>query len=283
MTTPTLPVGFNPVPAGRFIAGQRIGEEMAAFDMKANPVTNAEYGAVAKSLGPDRYVLLRHDSKTGETILEKTGATVKSLGLTVDKKINFDKGEILVLGAAILVKMVDNPSAHYDEPEEKFIFGGADQPAVSITYFHAKAWCLLKTRESQGKLKYDLPTDLQYEYVASDRGTKQYGTETGALTGQDGRALAHIDSNDEPTVSVFDSRYTQKLPFGIQTTGNVWRLIRFNPQINAVNKLEGYSKRGGSWLSSGLVAMATFREQNSSKTPRADTGFSPVIVRSNSK
>ena len=193
MATPTLPAGFNPVQAGQFVAGAHNEQKVEAFNMKATPVTNDEYKELVTSLGQDRFVLLKHDFQNGETTFVRNGATAEAAAaevvFTPDDEINFDQGDVMIMGSMILVKMVDNPSAKYDE--QKRIFSGTDQPAVGVTYFHAKAWCLLKSRENGGKYKYDLPTDFQYEYVASDRGTKIYGTATGTLS-KDGRKLAHI-------------------------------------------------------------------------------------------
>ena len=277
MATPALPAGFNPVPAGAFVAGNHEGERVGDFGMKATPVTNAEYGALAKSLGRGRFVLLEHDFQKGKTNIVRRGATAEAAAdgpVFSPDGINFDQGNVMIMGSMILVKMVDNPSAKYDEQGR--VFSGADQPVVGITYFHAMAWCLLKSLEDGGRYKYNLPTDLQYEYVASDLGTKEYGTETGNLS-KDGKKLVHIDERNGgkgTTVSVNDPRYTQILPFGIQTTGNVYRWTKFNPEFRKSDDfLWGpYGLRGGSWLNAPGVGRAAFRYD-----------FSPVVVRQHSK
>jgi len=164
MVIQTLPAGFGQIPSGTLH-----GVPVAAFGMKRTPVTNQEFGEV----GRNQFVLLDHNWSTGETKLQKSGESVEEVvggPAFVPEGINFNQGDILILGSIILLKMVENPSAQYDE--EKRVFSGENQPAVGITYFHAQAYCLLKTLESGGKVKYALPTDLQYEYVASEGGTK---------------------------------------------------------------------------------------------------------------
>lgn len=229
--TATAPKGFKYVPPGQFVAGPHRGTQMDGFYMKATPVTNAEYGAVAAGLGQDRFVLLRHDWQTGETRLEGKGATegeFMSGPLPGPTGTDYDGGQVMILGSAVLLRMDDNPSAKFDS--QYSIFSGADQPAVGLTYFHAVAWCLLKSLGHGRKYQYDLPTDLQFQYVASDRGTKEYGTETGSLF-ENGRPLVHIMDKNRATVSVHDPRYGQIFPFGVQTTGNVYRWAKFNPHF----------------------------------------------------
>jgi formylglycine-generating enzyme required for sulfatase activity len=286
-----LPTGFNPVAAGQFLAGAHNGLHVDAFAMKATPVTNQEYGEVCLN----QFILLDHNWNTGENQLKKSGMSIKEVvggPAFLPEGINFDKGNIFVLGSTILLKMVENPSAQYDM--KKRVFSGANQPAVGITYFHAKVWCLLKMLESGGEFVYDLPTDVQYEYVASDRGTKEYGTETGTLF-KGGRKLAHIDESSRitghptgATVAVDDPRYEQALPFGVQTTGNIWRWIRFNPEFKRPNDyfIRPYGLRGGSWGSREISGRAAFRSYNLTDVPGHrlnDIGFSPVVVRQDSR
>jgi len=278
MVASILPAGFNPITAGIFQ-----GAEIASFGFKQTPVTNSEFGAV----GRNQFVLLDHDWNTGETKLKKSGKSLEEVvggPAFVSEGINFDQGHILVLGSTILLKMVENPSAQYDE--KKRVFGGANQPAVGITYFHAKAWCLLKTLESGGEFTYDLPTDAQYEYVASDRRTKEYGTETGALF-KGKRKLAHIDKFKDgkgTTVAVDDPRYEQDLPFGVQTTGNVWRWIKFNPKFKRPNDYfcGPYGLRGGSWNYYTDGGRAANRSGGHAGDRGGNVGFSPVVVRQDS-
>jgi formylglycine-generating enzyme required for sulfatase activity len=273
-----LPPGFNLIPAGQFVAGAHSGEQIAAFGMKATPVTNAEFGEV----GRNRYVLLDHDWGTGETRLRRAGESVEEVAGPdlCFERVDFDQGDILILGSTILLKMVENPSAQYDG--EKRVFSGANQPAVGIAYFHAEAWCLLKSLESGGEYQYDLPTDLQYEYVASDRGTKKYGTETGTLH-KGKRKLAHIGEYKGTTVAVDDPRYEQDLPFGVQTTGNAWRLIKFNPDFKRPNDIfvGPYGLRGGSWINTPDYGRAAFRYDGYLHPDNRYffVGFLPIVVR----
>jgi formylglycine-generating enzyme required for sulfatase activity len=145
---------------------------------------------------------------------------------------------------------------------------------------------LLKTLED-GRYLYDLPTDEQYEFVASDGGRKKYGTETGTIFGADGRRLAHIGEYNEglgTTVSVDDPKYFQRLPFGgVQTVGNVWRWIRWKGQIF---HLLGESHRdiqrhlrGGSWSSVVEDGRAIFRLGVNPDSRYSGFGFQPVAVR----
>jgi formylglycine-generating enzyme required for sulfatase activity len=280
MTASMLPAGFNAITAGIF-QGNRIAE----FGFKATPVTNQEFGEV----GQDRFILLDHDWNTGETTLKKSEKSAEEVvggPAFVSGGIHFDQGTILVLGSMIVLKMVENPSAQFDE--KKRIFSGANQPAVGISYFHAKAWCLLKTLESGGEFVYDLPTDAQYKYVASERGTKEYGTETGTLY-KGKRKLAHIgEYNNEKgtTVAVDDPRYEQDLPFGVQTTGNVWRWIKFNPEFKRPKDYflgPPYGLRGGSWLNVEGDGRAAVRSHyGRPDVCLSGVGFSPVVVRQDS-
>lgn len=321
MTTPTLPAGFSQIPGGDFR-----GISIPSFGIKQTPVTNAEWRKTAQSLGPDRFLLLSHDPLTGKVSLVKKGKTPGSVveNLVSAASVNFERSGIIYLnrddlkidaagnlalkesdelppleddlskiisGSLILLKMVDDPSAQYDE--ERRVFSAARQPVVGITYFHAMAWCLLNTLQGRGEFEYDLPTDEQYHYVASDRGTKRYGTETGELFEEKtGRKLAHIDEDLDgmgTTVAVDDSRYRQKLPFGVQTTGNVNRWIRFNPKFKVTDdgpSTVPFALRGGAW--NDISSFGT------SETPNLlhnllpinyfnFVGFSPVVVRTDSK
>lgn len=277
--TLTLPIGFNPIAAGFFQ-----GVEIASFGFKQTPVTNQEFGEV----GRNQFVLLDHNWETGETTSKKSGKSIEEVVSTptiVPEGTNFDQGGILVLGSMILLKMLENPSAQYDE--KKRVFSGAKQPAVGITYFHAKTWCLLKTLESGGEFVYDLPTDAQYEYVASDRGTKEYGTETGTLY-KGKKKLAHIDeykNGKGTTVAVDDMRYKQELPFGVQTTGNVWRWSRFNPKFKRSGEYFSgpYGLRGASWGDIPGNGRASIRDASLHPNFRfVFAGFSPVVIHQDS-
>ncbi|HEX5037941.1 MAG TPA: hypothetical protein VFX30_12350 [bacterium] len=172
MISPTLPAGYSLIPAGL-----SKGVEIASFGFKQTPVTNQEYG----DMGRNQFVLLDHNWATGETRLKRRGQDIEEVvgGPTfVTENFNFDKGDILTLGSIILLKMAEDPSPPPNEYGR--IFSGANKPAVGVTYFHAKTWCLLKTLENGGEFVYDLPTEAQYlhQFVVSDRRTKKYGTET---------------------------------------------------------------------------------------------------------
>ena len=89
---------------------------------------------MAKGLGKDRYVLLEHDFEKGETKIVRKGATAEAAAagpVYTPGGTNFDQGDVMIMGSMILVKMVDNPSAQYDESER--LFSGANQPAVGVT------------------------------------------------------------------------------------------------------------------------------------------------------
>lgn len=321
----TLPAGYIKIPACTFtpLPGSTLGNSpvsVDAFFMARTPVTNGQYGELARSLGPRRFALLNHDFKSGATTLVNSGATAAELVPAVSandlKQTNFDRGAVLILGSQILVKMVDAPSAKYDDRrrtgrafDAPRIFSAPDQPVIGVSYFHALAWCELMSLRSNGAHYFTLPTDVQYEYVASDRGTKRFGTETGRLWKngmRSSRKLAHVDENNSgrgTTASVYYGRYTQNLPFGIQTTGNVDRWTRMNPAFrNAHNALLGaYGLRGGSWFnhrnhraleslrsdlsffgddigSPGHPARADSRRSKSPVMSSDLIGFQPVIV-----
>jgi len=287
----TLPLGYSTIPGGTFTPhGTQAPVTVAPFGMKRTPVTNAEYGALAQSLGADRFVLLDHNWESGVTQLVRRGRTAEATAggpMSTPEELDFDLGDVLLFGSQILVKMVDNPSAQCDEADR--LFSGATQPAVGLTYFHAKAWCLLKSLEVEGAYRvdgayrYDLPTDEQYKYVSSDGGTKEYGTKTGTLYDEDGRKLAHIGECEGTTVVVNDSRYEQDLPFGVQTTGNVWRWIQMNPALETGNYFWGpYGLRGGSWNVHAVLGRAAFRDDGHPADCADYVGFSPVVVRQDS-
>lgn len=259
------------------------------FGMARTPCTNEQWSASAQNLGRDSFVLLNHNWNTGITKLVPRGRTAEAAArgpIILSEDFNFDVGDVMFFGSRVLLKMEDNPSAKYDE--EGRIFSGAKQPVVGITYFHAKAWCLLASLKEGGRYLYDLPTDAQYEYVASNGGTKEYGTETGTLFGADGRKLAHIDEYNNcrgTTVAVDDPRYEQVLPFGVQTTGNVWRWIQMNPafKISRDCFIGPYGLRGGSWGYNSDGGRAACRGFNPPGGRYNNGGFSPVVVCQDSK
>src|SRR3990167_7698945 len=60
-------------------------------------VGNDEYGAVAKGLGKDRYVLLEHDFEKGETKIVRKGATAEAAAagpVYTPGGTNFDQGDV---------------------------------------------------------------------------------------------------------------------------------------------------------------------------------------------
>jgi formylglycine-generating enzyme required for sulfatase activity len=284
----TAPAGFSMIPGGTFapLTGSTLGTApitVTPFAMAQTPITNAQWAAVTQGLGQDRFILLNHNWQTGVTSLAGRGQTIEQtfggpvrVGNADIGKINFDHGDVIVFGSQILLKMTDNPSAQYDS--EGRVFSRVNQPVVGITYFHAAAWCLFKTLMADDGFVYDLPTDAQFEYVASNGGTQEYGTEGGRLFGPDGRKLAHIDEYRDgkgTTVDVDDPRYVQALPFGVQTTGNVWRWIRMNPAFQWP-----FGLRGGSWSNDASVSgHAGARNLYVPDVHYFYVGFSPVAVR----
>src|SRR5262249_20571378 len=118
-----------------FAGANRDSLDVDSFAMKATPVTNAEWGAFATSLGKDRFVLLDHDWETGETKLAKTGQTIEEVmgsPVTTTEGITFDQGKVMIFGSAILLKITDNPSTLFDTPAQSGkparIFSSAEQP-----------------------------------------------------------------------------------------------------------------------------------------------------------
>jgi len=294
---PVLPDGYSAIPGGTFTPdGASAPRTVDPFGKKMTPVTNEEYGAVATSLGEDRFILLEHDWETGVTELFRRGSTpeVAVQGpVEVPEYILFDQGDVIIFGSQILLKMVDNPSALYDE--RGIVFSGDYQPAIGVSYFHATAWCLLKSVQDP-KFNYRLPTDLEYEAVASNFGKCEYGTEAcTSLYNESGIKLAHVDedgySDARSTVPIYSLLYfNQDLPFDIQTTGNVWRWIQMNPAFKRKEYgkeyvLTGpYGVRGGSWSGQPDYAHAAFRDPSHRPSfSDDDIGFQPVVVRQDSK
>jgi len=283
----TLPIGYSAIPGGTFTPDcAKAPVTVAPFDMKQTPVTNAEYDAIAQSLGTrlarDNYLLLDYDFESGETRLVRRGRTAAEVAggpAMTSRLLDFDRGDVIIFGSQILLKMQDNISAQYDEADR--LFSGATQPVVGVSYFHAKAWCLLKSLEDGGKYRYALPTDEQYEYVASEGGTKECGTRTGSLYSAGGRKLAHIDEYNGgkgTTVEVNDLYYEQRLPFDVQTTGNVFRWIQMNPAFKTPHDhfSFAYGLRGGSWTSDAYSARASLRYLQGDPVDRFNyAGFQP--------
>jgi len=112
------------------------------------------------------------------------------------------------------------------------------KPAVDVSWGEAKAWTLMK-----GGL-YVL-TDKQWEWSAQGgERSLEYATETGKLTGPDGRKLAHssFKTDEIGTMDVNDHEYPDG-PFGLRhKTGNVWEWTERNLQED-----RPYGLRGGSW------------------------------------
>ena len=122
--------------------------------------------------------------------------------------------------------------------------------------------------------------------MASDGGTKEYGTETGKLSDGAGRKLAHIEvrpSSFRTTVRVDDPRYEQDLPFGVQTTGNIWRWTQMNPaeRRDREDNFFCYGMRGGSVLNHAVKGAASFRQYRNPQDTKDIVGFQPVVVSKN--
>lgn len=216
------------------------GEKLDTFAMKKTPVTNAEWRAFVESLGLGRdvFVLLHHNPRTGATRIEATGHSIERP--RGSREVDWDRGEVFVAGAYVLLKMAENPSAQFDEPaladRPARIFSGDLQPVVGLSsYFHPMAWCLLHNLLAGEEAPWflDLPTDAEYHSVATNGGNLawKYPTAVGNLFDAHGRKLLHIDEYQNgrgTTATVDDQRYIQGSVLGIQLGGNVWRPTRFN-------------------------------------------------------
>ncbi len=272
-----------------------MGHTLAPFGMKMTPVTNAEWQESLDVIaGPDRALLLEHDWQSGATQLLKQGPDYETLmGGPVlpgrsryDDQGSFNPSDLIIFGAQILVRLENRPAFRYDEMNRRF--SDPKQPVLGISYFHAKAWCLLSSLASEGQYQYDLPTDAQYHFVASEGGTKEYGTETGTVRDPAGRKLAHLDENPQnsryhgmgSTVAVDDARYVQDLPFQVQSTGNVFRWMRFNERFNRSETYPSgaYGRRGGSWNAPLITGRADYRASSRPDQRSPDLGFQPVVT-----
>ena len=271
--TLSLAEGYQPIPAMRFK-----GQEIAPFAMKATPVTNAEWSAPLEG-NPNRYVLLRQYPQTLATVVENQGPTTEAVSQALARRvsrINFDQGETFVDGGLVLVKLMDRPSAVFDQSGR--LFSAANHPVVGVNYYQIQAWLQGRMAEAGGQLVYRLPTDLEFERVASHGGVFEYGTETGLLYDLNGRKLTHFDEYNNGkglTAAVDDPRYSQTLPLGVQTTGNVWRWMQ-------ADRAQSYpfGLRGGSW-SYGYPKDLRAAFRNFSLDPGyrfKRVGFSPVVV-----
>lgn len=265
-----LPAGYALIPGATF-AGETLGD----FGFKQMPVTNGEWGDWVRTLGEDRFVLMHHDWNTGATKILHRGRDAEAV-LGGKQERNWNAGDILISGSLLLFRLLENPSQLFDEEEKARIFSEERQPAL-VSYFESMAWCLLKTAASGGRLTYDLPTDAQYEYVASNNGAQKYGTSTGDLLGPEGQVVAYLGEYRDGrgmTISVDDLR-NSFVPMGVQATGNVWRWIRFNR-----GETYKYGLRGGSWCSApqGGIAAVRVSDSRAISLRNEGYGFQPAVV-----
>ncbi len=254
------PSGFQSIQGGKFN-----GKTVSPFVMKETPVTNAQW--LQGIEGQNRVVTLRCDPNSDIIQIEDISSQPPA---SLSPTINLDTGRIVVEGSQVLLKLVDNPSAFYDVGGR--VFSEAAQPIINVTKYHVLTWLQVQKLWAAANGVYRLPTDLQFEFVASDGGAKLYATENGELYAADGRRLAHFD--DRMTISVDDPRYDQQLPYGVQAIGNVWRWTAFNPLEECPNGM-----RAGSWSVFDPAQMrATFRNDYGANFRYYDVGFQPVFA-----
>jgi formylglycine-generating enzyme required for sulfatase activity len=262
-----IPDGYVQIPGGPFK-----GQVVSPFAMKATPVTMAEWRALIRDGNPKDFVLLRQDRQTLVTTLEEYGYTRTLVRIREEqsRRVDFERGGFYIESTPtdnlILVQLVSQPNGPFNNVDM--------YPVANITHFHAEAWLKLQTEKSGGTRVYRLPTDLEFEFVASNGGRFKFGTETGELYAADGRKLAHFD--DRSLVAVDDPRYLQALPFGVQTTGNIRYWTAVNPK-----EAHPYGARGWSgFFKDPSKLQADFRD---SFDPHYhfnnfDLGFSAVVT-----
>lgn len=256
------------------------GDKIGPFAFKRTPVTCGEWKDWVTSCGQNRFVAMFHKGSTGDTLIE-VGENPKAIlgnSFSLKNAPNWDTGEVMFQGPLVLFQLNESPASEYSKGER--VFDRPNQPVVGVSWFHAMAYCLMNGTDSY-QLK--LPTDVEYYYVSSNGGKQDYGTSTGGLYGPDGKKLAHIDEYKDgkgTTVDVDDPRYPLG-PFEVQTCGNVYRWIAFNP-----NEEEKYSLRGGSWRDGPDFGRTSCRGGSGFRPGNRGygvVGLSPVAVPQDSK
>jgi hypothetical protein len=215
--------------------------------------------------GKPRYVQLMQHPRTLDIRVEDVMARPPS---HVDFKINLDAGGVAVEGSYFLVKLVDAPSA-------KYYINGRDfsrppLPVVGTNHFQRMAW--VRTHPS-GRMA--LPTDVQWQAVATHYGKQPYGTSTGYLYA-DGHKLGHFgewDHGCRMTAGVYDPRYPAG-PYGVHSQFNAWRPTMADPR-----QPRPYGMRGASFMNNESEGLAASRRDFIDPfTSCNNVGLQPVLL-----
>ncbi len=195
-------------------------ETVAPFRMGKNTVTNKEYGDWMRSLGAERYFLLKYDKKDSPSILARASNMEELRSIPIQSTV----GELIQKGGMDtfqIIKIEDhNPPARFDRPK---------QPAVYVSWYDTAVYALM-----HGAM---LATEPQREFVATEGGKKKYATRSGKLTKKEAHYHAKL------TINVDDPRYPDG-PFGIRhLTGNVWEWTANLWKAGELSRV----LRGGSW------------------------------------
>ena len=255
----TLPAGFNLVAGGTFTppAASRLASTSVAVDtfaMAARPITNGQWLQFARGLGDDRFVLLNHNKATGVTEIVRRGPTMSD---AAGERVGgpwVHSGRIHQCGANVLLKIIDSPSAANKKIDRSY--DNDDEPVMELSHYHALAYCMLKTMESGGKYLYDLPTELQCEFVATERGTIDYGRARPTLFGVtnkknvrgDGSTHVIIWSDALPAYRLLPVGFQadipvhlwlrEALPLGMMKEEDAWRRRIIHEGVDANGQLD---------------------------------------------
>ncbi|OGQ06391.1 MAG: hypothetical protein A2W61_05045 [Deltaproteobacteria bacterium RIFCSPLOWO2_01_44_7] len=228
-----IEAGLLSVPGGTFTMGAEdlgIPERevtVDSFKMGKYTVTNEEYDSWVKSLGAERFFLLRYDSKTDSpSIVARASSKEEVFGSGVFQII---AGELIQKGGLDFALQIVEIEDHHS-PEN---FDRPNQPGVSVSWYDSITYALMHGAR--------LATEEEWEYAATEGGKKKYATPSGKLTNEE----VHFNQDIEKgtTIDVDDPRYPDG-PFGIRhLTGNVWEWTGSSWAPGSPLKV----LRGGSW------------------------------------
>lgn len=146
------------------------------FKLAGRPITRQAWRAHAQG----DFVLLRHDWHTGATTVLQYGKNLRQVCpryapalapshfdvageptasdhatyVPYNGAVDFDRGDVVRRGADLLLRMVPDPAAKYGA-------GSPEDAVVGVSWFHAVAYCLFRTRDGNEGYNFQLPTWLQ--------------------------------------------------------------------------------------------------------------------------
>jgi len=163
-------------------------------------------------------------------------------------------------------------------------FTGDDRPVECVSWKDCQMFCV-KLGNKEGKKKYRLPTEAEWEYCCRADTDTIYscGDDTSKLMDH---AWFYDNAKDDGTHPV-----GTKLPnpWGLSDMhGNVWEWVRewYGPysgkdEIDPMGPPKGSAKvhRGGSWCNDSILCSTVFRRFNNPDRRRHNLGFRIVMVK----